>query len=118
MCNLPTGGAMETSTRFEPLVHFSQLSITIDNTTITNTNWGAAHVSYMPMPEAQYFNLTVNETWTVQNIPLITTDDPTERISQTLYFNLGIKHGVVVEYIDFGWSIGSKITRTMPPVSA
>ena len=57
----------------EPKLDFSQLDFDLDDVVVPNSEWGWVAITYSGSPNVQYFNLVVDESWVIQNVPTIRT---------------------------------------------
>lgn len=96
-----------------PRVDLSQLHLNLDNVAYPFSEWGAADLTFKGAPDLSYFNLNVDNTWVVQNMP-VTSYNPTGSW-QTLRFNIPLtaSYGQAKQFADVAYGL----TTNMLPVS-
>ena len=105
----------------KPILKFYQLDFNLDDVVVPNSEWGWVGLTYSGSPNVQYFNLTVNGLWAVQNVPVLSGEGV--GVPQTVYmdFNLGVPRGTDVGSLQYTSSLTTSTLGTPPagtPVSA
>jgi hypothetical protein len=63
-----------------------------------------------------YFNLNINGSWQVENIPVLSVDGPiSQRVTHS--FSLGVSPGVQVGSVNAGFSLTADTLTSMPPAT-
>lgn len=102
----------------KPRLEFSQLDFELDSGVIPDSEWGDVALSQSGSPNLQYFNLTVNGSWQVQNVPVL--PDQGVGVWQTVHmqFDLGVPRGNDVANIDYGYSLTLAPLASAPATTA
>lgn len=69
-------------------LNFSQLSLNLDDGSHPNSDWGAIDMSFIGSSAVEYLNVTVNGSWQIQNVPVLS--DNGSGVSQTNTYNFAI----------------------------
>lgn len=69
-----------------------------------NSDWGSLDYTYMGTSSIQYFNLTVDGVWRVQNMPLLSNEGFGNPSTLTFNFSLGNTVGTAVPAVSYGYS--------------
>ena len=70
-------------------LEFYQLDFDIEGVITLNSDWGVVDLSYIGSSEILYFNLTVNGSWQIQNIPVLSSEGVGYPQTQSFWFDLG-----------------------------
>jgi hypothetical protein len=89
----------------------SQLDWLVDSGSRSNSDWGSVDVTYTGSSSILYFNLSVNGSWQVQNVPVLSYRGAGVSQTETFDFVIG-QDGVNVSAADIGFSL------TTAPVGA
>jgi len=95
-------------------VDFSQLSFDLEGTSIPNTEWGAANLTYTGADPILYFNLTVNNSWQVQNVPVLSREGAGVDQTGVFAFDLGVPRGTSVSSLTYAFTLTPSIQSSMP----
>jgi len=96
-------------------IDFNQMNFTFDgNTTYNNTEWGSVDFTFIGQEPIMYFNLAVNGSWQVQNIPVLSDNGVGVEQTMTYYFDLGTERGTDVTSVNYDYAFTSDILNTMP----
>ena len=95
-------------------IDFSQLSFDLEGTSIPNTEWGAANLTYTGADPILYFNLTVNNSWQVQNVPVLSREGAGVDQTGVFAFNLGVPRGTSVSSLTFAFTLAPSLESSMP----
>jgi len=96
-------------------INFNQMSFKFDGTTYyNNTEWGSVNVIFIGQEPIMYFNLAVNGSWQVQNIPVLSDCGVGVIQNMTYYFDLGTERGADVTSLSYDYAFTSDILGTMP----
>jgi len=101
--------AMPTTVSAQTSVNFSQMDFNLDGNITTDSSWGAATIVYEPDGAIMYINLVVNETWVIQNLPLMPVGN-----EFVLDFDLGVENGTEVTQLEYAYNITTSQLVTMP----
>lgn len=96
-------------------VMFYQVNFKLDGIEYPNTEWGRADFYYTGRTEIMYFNLTVNGSWQVQNMPLLSPMGVGYNNQTSFYFDLGTSRGYDVHDVNYGYAFTSYILGSNPP---
>jgi hypothetical protein len=99
----------------EDMLVFSQCDFLLDGTSYYNTEWGSLDFTYFGRPEMMYLNVTVNGSWQVQNIPVLSREGDWVEQTLTYSFDLGTPRGTDVCDVTCGYDFTSYPLATMPP---
>jgi hypothetical protein len=84
---------------------FYQIDYDVGGEVITDSAWGSVDLTYDGSSDPLYFNLTVNDTWVIQNVPVLSFVEPGERQTTTFDFNLGVEDGTEVTSIMYDFDL-------------
>lgn len=98
-------------------VDFSQLSYDVDGTIFSDTEWGAADVTFTGQSDLCYFNLNVNGSWQVQNMAMPSIQGVGADQILRFCFDLGSPRGTNVSSINYGYTITSSVLQDMPAMT-
>ncbi len=85
------------------LLEIYQVDFNFDGTQYQDTEWGAVQFTYTGQTEIMYFNLAINDSWQVQNAPILSAEGVGVEQTITLYFDLGSTRGDDVSLVDYGY---------------
>jgi len=85
-------------------IQFNQLNFNYNGTTSNNSDWGAANLTFTGNAAILYFNLTVDTTWSVENMPVLTTRGIGQSQTQRFWFKVG-PAGTQVSTLTYGFSL-------------
>lgn len=88
-------------------VRFSQLDINLGGTSYQYTDWGSVDFNFSGQGSIYYFNLSVNDSWQVQNIPVLSHAGAGVNQTMTYYFSLGNALGTQVATVNYGYSFSA-----------
>lgn len=93
---------------------FYQMDFRFDDTVYTDTDWGGVDFTFPGRESLMYFNLSVNGSWQVRNLPVFSREGTA--VTQTLrcYFDLGISEFGAVPDIRYGYTFTPELQQTMP----
>lgn len=97
-------------------VSFSQLDINLGDSYFQYTDWGAVDFTFTGQDSIYYFNLSVNSTWQVQNIPVVSLAGTGVEQTMTYFFSLGNDVGTQVSTINYGYSFDAEPLSAMPSI--
>jgi len=97
-------------------VDFAQIDYNQGQDSLANSNWGSATATFTGESGFQYFNLVVNGSWQVRNVPVFSLAGPGSQ-SMLFNFDLGNTPGTNVSSADFVTSL-TLTPLTSPPVGA
>ena len=95
-------------------LNFSQIDFYLDGVPTLNSDWGSVDFTFTGNESTMYFNLAVNETWQVQNIPVLSGRGVGVEQTMTYYFNLTTPCGTDVTNLNYDYAFTSDILTTMP----
>ncbi|UCG56606.1 MAG: hypothetical protein JSU70_17295 [Phycisphaerales bacterium] len=93
---------------------FAQMDFDLDGMIYTDTEWGAVDFSFVGQEPIMYFNLAVNGTWQVQNIPVLSIEGVDVEQTMTYHFDLGTDRGINVDGLNYDYVFTPDIIDTMP----
>ena len=82
-------------------VEFYQVDFELDGNLTTNSDWGVVDLTFVGSTSILYFNLTVDGTWQVQNIPVQNLGDVGFTQVQRFWFDLGNAVGDDVTSLEY-----------------
>jgi hypothetical protein len=85
---------------------FYQLNFLYDGTPTYNSEWGAADLTFTGNANTLFFNLTVDTSWVIQNMPVLTIRNEGEVQTQRFWFPIGVS-GIAVTNLYYGYSLTS-----------
>ncbi len=93
---------------------FYQMDFLFDDRVYTDSDWGAVDFTFPGRNALMYFNLSVNGSWQVQNLPVFSREGAA--VTQTLrcYFDLGIAEFEAVPEIRYGYAFTPDIRQSLP----
>ena len=92
------------------------MDFNLSGTIYTDTEWGSVDFTFTGQEPIMYFNLTVNGTWQVQNIPVLSIEGVGVEQTMTYYFDLGTARGTNVTSLNYDYAFTPGILDTMPGV--
>src|ERR1039457_5645501 len=90
----------------------TRLGLNLDDGYRTNTDWGAADLTFLGNSNVMYFNLSVNGNWEIENAPIPGVSDPVLPAVLTVPFRLG-DYGVLVTSVHYDFSL-TPFVASMP----
>ncbi|HLN01199.1 MAG TPA: hypothetical protein VK335_18050 [Bryobacteraceae bacterium] len=102
----------------KPGLRFYQLDIDFDDRRIRYSTWGSVQLRFVGRKEIIYFNLAVEGTWAVRNVPVLSREGPGKRQETWFSFPLGNREGERVRKVEYGYSLTGRPTGKMPPMTA
>jgi hypothetical protein len=93
---------------------FYQMDFNLSGTAYIDTEWGSVDFTFAGQEPIMYFNLTVNGTWQVQNIPVLSIEGVGVDQTMTYYFDLGTARGTNVTSLNYDFTFTPNILDTMP----
>lgn len=82
------------------------------------SDWGSVDLTYLGVSSLQYFNLTVDGIWRVQNMPLLSNQGVGVDNTLTFNFSLGNTPGSMVSNIAYGYTISAAPLLLAPTVNS
>ncbi len=102
-----------TNARFEQLD--LRLNEGILNAVVANdSGFGRLLLTYPGSSQVQYINLTVGQSWVVQNVPLVSVLGPGVEHTVAIVFGLGVQAGTPVSEIKYGLSVTTNTVQDAP----
>jgi hypothetical protein len=96
-----------------PNLRFTQLSHMLGNNPIQGSRWGRVALKYMGSPQILYFNLSTNDGWKIQNVPLPSLDGA--GVEQTINSSFPITDTTAtLTTIIYGFKLSDTILTAMP----
>lgn len=95
-------------------IEFYQMNFNFDGSIYSNTEWGSVCLTYIGQGPMMYFNLAVNGSWQIQNIPVQSGRGLCVEQNMTYFFDLGSERGIDVTSLSHGYSFTSYVLDTMP----
>lgn len=95
-------------------IAFYQVNFNLDDVTTPNSSWGVLQLNFTGSTRIQYLNLITNDSWSIQNLPLLSVEGAETEQSQRFWFPLGVQNGNDVSLIDYGYQISEQILDTAP----
>lgn len=95
---------------------FEQIDFDLGGEIITNSSWGSATLTYTGSRDVLYFNLAVNDSWVIQNIPILSPKGEGIIQSLTLRFDLGVSSGTEVLTLEYAFNLNTDTLETTPRV--
>ncbi|MHC4555797.1 MAG: hypothetical protein ACYTFW_04025 [Planctomycetota bacterium] len=93
---------------------FYQMDFNLSETIYTDTEWGSVDFTFTGQEPIMYFNLAVNGTWQVQNIPVLSIEGVGVEQTMTYFFDLGTQRGVDVTSLSYDYAFTPDILDVMP----
>jgi hypothetical protein len=100
-----------------PTLALFQVDATLDGTTIVNSDWGSADLTFVGSSSVQYFNLSLNGFWAVQNMPVLSNEGSGVIQTQTFNFALGVPSGTPVSSMSYGLVLSTTLLSSPPPAT-
>ena len=116
----PAAEAGARSSAATPLLQdvvFHQLNVTAGTSSEPDSDWGSAAVTYLGSKEVQYLNITVDGSWVVQNVALLSIDGLTSQ-TITVDFGLPVTPGTAMKSVSYGATVGPAVAGTAPVSSS
>lgn len=95
-------------------LEFYQLNFKLDGTITLNSDWGAVDLAFTGSPDILYFNLTINGSWQIQNIPVLSIEGASIAQSQRFWFDLGNNVGEDVTSLNYAYALTTHTLASMP----
>ena len=96
----------------------NQIDYTLDSTTQLDSVFGSVDLTYTPGSTPQYFNLTVEGEWVIQNVPLLPLEGVGVETTVTMGFPLDTTDGTDITEAGVGGSIDDTPRTEAPEGSA
>jgi hypothetical protein len=97
-----------------PTFRFSQLDYVFESGSVINSQWARLDLTYMGSSKIKYFNLNVNNSWRIQNIPLPSFAGAGVTQTFPISFPITDTIGELIR-INYGYRISDTILTVMPP---
>jgi autotransporter-associated beta strand protein len=96
-----------------PIVNFTQLDLNLDDGSRPNSDWGMVDLTYAAKTNVQYFNLSINGSWQVQNCPVPAA--PAAGMVHTFSFGFRLgDYGIAVTNVHYDFSLTPFLLAAMP----
>jgi hypothetical protein len=97
----------------EPGAEFNQVSLEVDGVVLPFTDWGQVNLTLPPSDDIRYVNVTYNDEWVIENVPIESglTSDGVDKVS--LSFPMETDGGPVFTG-NTGFSISTNLATTAP----
>jgi hypothetical protein len=95
-------------------LEFYQLDFNLDGTITENSDWGAVDLTFTGSASILYFNLTVDGSWQVQNVPVFSIEGVDVTQTQSFWFDLGNEVGEDVGSLYYAYQLTTD-TLGFPP---
>jgi len=95
-------------------INFNQMNFNFDGTIYNNTDWGGVDFTFIGQGSIMYFNLAINGSWQVQNIPVQSGHGVGVEQTMHYHFDLGTERGTDVTSVNYDYAFTSYILDTMP----
>jgi hypothetical protein len=82
---------------------------------IPYSDWGRLTAVYMGVRGLMYLNLSINEKWVIQNLPVLSERGQGRLQSVSVSFGLGVKRGYRVNRATYGITLSEAIRKTPAP---
>lgn len=93
---------------------FYQLDFDLDGTITTNSDWGEVDLTFTGSTDILYFNLAINGTWQVQNIPVLSIEGSGVSQAMRYCFDLGVAPGTDVTTLNYDYTLTTTTQASMP----
>jgi len=100
-----------------PTLALFQVDATLDGSTIVNSDWGSADLTFVGSSSVQYFNLSLNGFWAVQNMPVLSNEGSGVIQTQTFNFALGVPSGTPVSSMSYGLTLSTTLLSSPQPAT-
>ncbi len=94
---------------------FEQVNWNLDGVVTPDSEWGSLDLTFSGSDEVQYLNLSVNGSWQVQDLPLLSVGGTSGPKTMNIMFDLGVPSGVPVGNINYGYTITRQPQYAVPP---
>jgi len=94
-------------------LQFYQLDFNLDGNITDDSDWGVAELTFTGSTNILYFNVVVNGSWEVQDVPVLSVEGSGVSQTQRFWFDLGNTVGVDVTSLNYLYQI-----TTSPLLSA
>jgi len=111
---LPALGLFAPSSPAQTL-QFNQTDFEFNGILTPDSDWGSVDLTFTGTSGELYFNLSVNGTWQVQDVPILSGEGPGILQTTTLAFSLGVPTGTDVSSLNYGFTLTPAPTGVMPP---
>jgi hypothetical protein len=99
-------------------ISFNQMDFNFSGTAYNNTDWGSVDLTFIGQGPIMYFNLAINGSWQVQNIPVLSIEGVGVIQTISFTFGLGVPSGSDVTSVSYGYSFTSTTVGSMPVETA
>jgi hypothetical protein len=90
------------------------MDFNFDGTVYNETEWGSVTITFTGQDPMMYFNLAINGSWQVQNIPVLSGRGISTLQTMTYYFNLRTPRGTHANSVNYDYAFSSNILTSMP----
>ncbi len=94
-------------------LQFYQLSFDYGGPFTSDSDWGAADLTFTGDSAIFYFNLTVDTTWAIENMPVLSTKGAGILQTQRFWFRIG-NTGIPITSISYGFSFLTDTVASRP----
>ena len=96
-------------------IEFTQLSYEHDGAPAwQDTEYGCVKFEYTGLSLIHYFNLTVNGSWQVQNLPITSPEGVGVTQALAVDFDLGVARGTPATTVDYAYTLTPTVATSMP----
>lgn len=99
---------------YQPKLEFFQADFNLNGELSPDSSWGSVLLTYTGSEELLYFNLVVNGTYVLQNIPILSELGPGKPHGAIVRFGLGIPEGTDVSTLTYAFSLGTEVAGAAP----
>lgn len=93
---------------------FWQLDLDLDDGLTHDSDWGAVDLEFLGEMDILYFNLVVDGSWQVENMPVLSLEGTGVSQTRTYHFSLGVSSGTPVSEVTYAYDLTSSPLGTPP----
>jgi hypothetical protein len=95
-------------------ITLTQLDVTLDDGAHPASPWGQVVVDYTGAAGVLYFNLAVDGSWRIQNLPVLSREGPGVAQAASFYFDLGVSDGNDITSAQVAFDLNIEVQAQMP----
>jgi hypothetical protein len=111
------GAISESPKDHTPTIELNQIDFDVQGSVVADADWGSADITFMGAENIQYLNISVNGSWQVRNVPVLSREGVGVAQTMTYCFDLGVPPGQDLTSVEYGFTLTETIFAAAPPTT-